>query len=202
VTIAFTFLVTREHGLGPKSENRRPQRPGTDLAAKNVYIRDLPTRAGATTRHKEVVMGKKAKLPKRILGMKIPKQIRKGPLGQFLASSGGQVVVVETLLAAAAFYGARRIGPDTSIGETLRHPLDSLRAGRDWSRGASDRFARALRAGLQSFRASLQESEPAAEAQAHEEASDTSLEAAAASRPKRASARRETRRQEESSGPH
>jgi hypothetical protein len=147
-------------------------------------------------------MGKKAKLPKRIFGMKIPKQIRKGPLGQFLASSGGQVVVVEALLAAAAFYGARRIDPDTSVGQTLRHPLDSLRAGRDWSRGASDRFARAVRAGAQSFRATLQESEPDPEAQTHEEASDTSLEAAAASRPKKpASSRREARR-EESSGPH
>ena len=148
-------------------------------------------------------MAKKAKLPKRILGVKVPKQIRKGPLGQFLASSGGQVVVVEALLAAAAFYGARRIDPDTSVGKTLRHPLDGLRAGRDWSRGASDRFGRALRAGAQSFRATLQESEAIDAAQTHEEASDTSLETVAASRPKKsASSRRDARREEESSGPH
>ena len=150
-------------------------------------------------------MGKKAnvKLPKRIFGVKVPKRIRKGPLGQFLNSSGGQIVIVEALLAAAAFYAARRVDPDSAVGETLRHPLDGLRAGRDWSRTASDRFGRAVRAGAQSFRATLQESAPGAAAgvealdAAAEEASDT-----AASRPKKsASSRREVRR-EESSGPH
>src|SRR5687767_14848737 len=145
-------------------------------------------------------MGKKAKLPKRILGVKVPKQIRKGPLGQFLASSGGQVVVVEALLAAAAFYGARRIDPDTSVGKTLRHPLDGLRAGRDWSRGASDRFARALRAGAQSFRETYQEPGAGAVEQtldaAAEEASDTSLETPASRPKKSASSRREARREE------
>jgi hypothetical protein len=161
-------------------------------------------------RHTEVVMGKKAnvKLPKRIWGVKIPKRFRKGPLGQFLSSSGGQVVVVEALLAAAAFYAARRIDPEGSVGGTLRHPIDGLRAGRDWSRGASDRFARALRAGAQSFRATLQESEPGdAAGDAHtldaaaEEASETHLETATTRPKKSASSRREARR-EEGSGPH
>ena len=149
-------------------------------------------------------MGKKVKLPKRVWGVKIPKQIRKGPLGQFLGSSGGQIVVIEAIMAAAAFYAARRIDPDTSVGETLRRPLDSLRAGRDWSRGASDRFARALRAGAQSFRAAYQEEEPnaaAADEQTLEASAGESLETAASRPKKSASSRREVRR-EESSGPH
>jgi hypothetical protein len=153
-------------------------------------------------------MGKKAnvKVPKRIWGVKIPKRIRKGPLGQFLNSSGGQIVVVEALLAAAAFYAARRIDPDTSVGGALRHPIDGLRAGRDWSRGASDRFGRALRAGAQSFRAALQESElgdadPQTLDAAAEEASEAPLETATSRPKKSASSRREARR-EESSGPH
>jgi hypothetical protein len=156
----------------------------------------------------EVVMGKRVKLPKRIWGVKIPKQIRKGPLGQFLGSSGGQVVVVEAIMAAAAFYAARRIDPDSSVGDSLRRPLDGLRAGRDWSRGASDRFARALRAGAQSFRAAYQEEDPGAATAGEQtldtsagEASDTSLETAASRPKKSASSRREARR-EESSGPH
>jgi hypothetical protein len=154
-------------------------------------------------------MGKKtSKLPKRLLGVKIPKQIRKGPLGEFLSSSGGQVVVVEALLAAAAFYAARRSDPDMSIGETLRRPLDGLRAGRDWSRGASDRFARALRVGIQSFREAYQESEPGVSGDTPTldagdgDVSDASLEPADARRKKSAASRREARREGEGTGPH
>jgi len=99
-------------------------------------------------------MGKKAKLPKRLLGVKLPKAIRKGPIGNFLGSSGGQIMIAEALLAATAYYAARRIDPDSPIGGTLRRPMDGLRAGRDWSRGTSDRLARAVRAGVQAFRAS------------------------------------------------
>jgi hypothetical protein len=166
-------------------------------------------REGAGTTHMEVVMGKKVKLPKRIWGVKIPKQIRKGPLGQFWGPSGGQVVVVEAILAAAAFYAARRIDPDSSVGETLRRPLDGLRAGRAWSRGASDRFARALRAGAHSFRAAYQDEGRGAAAAAAEQtldegagdASDTSLETST-SRPKKSGSSRREARREESSGPH
>ena len=148
-------------------------------------------------------MAKKAKLPKRVLGVKIPKSIRKGPLAQFLGSSGGQIVVVEALLAASAFYAARRFDASTPVGETLRHPLDGLRAGRDWSRGASDRFGRALRAGVNSFRAALSEAEAGAgnpldtEASASEESPEP-VSAAKKSR----SSRRESQREEASSGPH
>ena len=152
-------------------------------------------------------MGKKVKLPKRLWGVKIPKAVRKGAIGRFLGSSGGQVVLAEVFLAASAYYAARRIDPDTPIGETLRHPIDGLRAGRDWSRGTSDRFARAVRAGVQSFRASLQESQTgvlASDAQTletgPENATEVSLEADSPAK-KPASSRRESRR-EATTGPH
>ena len=70
----------------------------------------------------------KMKLPKRIAGMKIPKGIRKGPIGNFLTSSGGQLVIAEALLAAGGFYAARRLDPNTPAGEAVRHPIDSMRA--------------------------------------------------------------------------
>ena len=70
----------------------------------------------------------KMKLPKRIAGMKIPKGIRKGPIGTFLTSSGGQLVIAEALLAAGGFYAARRLDPNTPAGEAVRHPIDSMRA--------------------------------------------------------------------------
>ena len=101
---------------------------------------------------------RKMKLPKRIAGVKIPKGIRKGPIGHFLSSSGGQLVIAEALLAAGGFYAARRLEADTPAGEALRHPIDSVRAKLgSYGGGTSDRFARALRAGVYAFRNTLHE---------------------------------------------
>jgi hypothetical protein len=44
---------------------------------------------------------KKLKLPKRIAGVKIPKAARKGPVADFINSSGGQVLLAEALVLAA-----------------------------------------------------------------------------------------------------
>ena len=49
----------------------------------------------------------KLKLPKRIAGVKIPKKIRKGPVGQFLNSSAGQLLVAEALIAAGGAFFAK-----------------------------------------------------------------------------------------------
>lgn len=48
----------------------------------------------------------KLKLPKRIAGVKIPKKVRKGPVGQFLNSSAGQLLVAEALIAAGGAFVA------------------------------------------------------------------------------------------------
>ncbi len=101
-------------------------------------------------------MAKNLKVPKRIAGVKIPKAIRKGPVGHLLTSSGGQVLIAEILLALVAVYASRRVDGNAA-GDALRHPLDRLRAGRDWSRGTSERFTRALSAGVQAFRSAMQE---------------------------------------------
>jgi hypothetical protein len=111
-------------------------------------------------------MGKKAdiKLPKRVAGIKIPKAVRKGPIAKFLNTSGGQVLLAEGLLMAAAVYAARRIDPEVSTGDVLRHPIDSLNmrrashGNREASLGAaSERLARAFRAGMSAFRGALQD---------------------------------------------
>jgi hypothetical protein len=57
-------------------------------------------------------MSKKAKMPKHIGGIKIPKSIRKGPVGDFLNSSTGQAVLAQALLAAGDALAARY--PDSS----------------------------------------------------------------------------------------
>ena len=68
---------------------------------------------------------RKLKLPKKIAGVKIPKAVRKGPVGQFLHSSAGQLLVAEALIAASgAFFasddtdakdGARRVGRASAV---------------------------------------------------------------------------------------
>jgi hypothetical protein len=131
---------------------------GTNLAVKKMPKIPARARALPVFHDVEAIMAKKLKVPKRIAGVKIPKAIRKGPVGDFLSSSGGQVLLAEALLSVAAYYAARRLDATTPAGEALRHPLDSLRAGRDWSRGRSERLARAFGAGVQAFRATLNES--------------------------------------------
>ena len=68
----------------------------------------------------------KLKLPKRIAGIKIPKVVRKGPLGQFLNSGAGQMVLAETLMAAAAAFTAAKVD-DATVGEELKRPVDGAR---------------------------------------------------------------------------
>jgi len=99
------------------------------------------------------------KLPKRVAGVKIPKIVRKGPLGHFLNSKAGQLVIAETLVAAAAAFTAVKADEGTVAGETVRHPLDTARrvghaltsAGAD----ESDRLAHAFRAAGRAFREAL-----------------------------------------------
>ena len=145
----------------------------------------------------------KVKLPKRIAGMKIPKGIRKGPIGNFLTSSGGQLVIAEALLAAGGFYAARRLDPNTPAGEAVRHPIDSMRAKLgSYGGGASDRFARALRAGVYAFRNALHEPFPdgaPTPEQVYDTRTDTEEDPTAK---KPSSSRGETSRREGSSGTH
>jgi hypothetical protein len=147
----------------------------------------------------EVVMTKKHKVPKRIAGVKIPKALRKGPIGDFLSSSGGQIVLAEVLLALAAVFAARRLDGN-STADVLRRPLARLRAGRYWSRGSSERFTRAFAAGVQAFRAALQE--PDVSAEGAEAAGVDTSSGGAESRKKRRSSRSEAPLEETSSGPH
>ena len=95
---------------------------------------------------------KKVKLPKRIAGVKLPKATRKGPIADFLNSSGGQVLLAEAVVLAAGVFGARRV---------------AAQAGAPWDPGmrehiadASARLAHASREALQAFRAALSEPSP------------------------------------------
>ena len=108
------------------------------------------------------------KVPKRIAGVKIPKTVRKGPVVDFLNSSGGQVLIAEALLLAARSYAGKRVDPDSPAGELINHPVEKAkeaalsgkaaaqRAG-NGAAEASERLAHAFDEGMRAFRAALGE---------------------------------------------
>ncbi|MGQ7792607.1 hypothetical protein ACUN0C_09380 [Faunimonas sp. B44] len=63
---------------------------------------------------------KKSGLPKTIAGVKIPKEIRKGAVGQFIASPAGQAMIGEMLFAAVAAF--RNSGSRSKLAIAARHP--------------------------------------------------------------------------------
>ena len=67
-------------------------------------------------------MAKQIKVPKRIVGLKVPKQVRKGTVGEFLGSRAGQVIVAAVLVEAGVLL-AKLLDPATKSGRGLRHAL-------------------------------------------------------------------------------
>src|SRR5688500_7040363 len=101
----------------------------------------------------------KIKLPKRVAGVKIPKVVRKGPIGEFLNSGAGQVILTETLVAAAAMFAATKTDEHSSVVDDLRHPVDKARqlghALADAGSDQSERLAHAFKAASRAFHEAL-----------------------------------------------
>ena len=106
------------------------------------------------------------KVPKRIAGVKIPKGVRKGPILDFLNSSGGQVLVAEALLLAARSYASKHVDPDSPLGEVVNHPVKKAKEAalsgkakaKDVGNGAtaaSAQLAHAFDEAMRAFRAAL-----------------------------------------------
>jgi hypothetical protein len=139
----------------------------------------------------EATVAKQIKIPKRIAGIKIPKSIRKGPIAAFLNTSAGQMLLAQAVLAIGAVSAARREDPNAPLGDTLRHPLERIRAllgeGGVQSEvfSSRDRLGRAFRAALQAFQAEYHD-DP--KAQERSDADDSGSEAVRAAKKERASA--------------
>ena len=101
------------------------------------------------------------KLPKRLAGIKIPKAVRKGPLGQFLNSHAGQVILAEAVVAAAAVFTAAKADEDSPVADGLRHPVEGARhlgqVVAMTSADHSERLAHACHAAGRAFREALRE---------------------------------------------
>jgi hypothetical protein len=103
-------------------------------------------------------MGKAIKVPKKVAGVKIPKSLRKGPVGNFLNSSAGQLLIAEALLAMVAALAVRRTDSGERGAVALGRRAAELGSQTQQSvRVAGERFAEAFRAGIAAFRDSLQE---------------------------------------------
>lgn len=70
---------------------------------------------------------KKCLLPKRIAGVKVPKSVRKGRIGEAMASPTGQAVIAEVLMAAAQAAKASDAKGGAATNETLVEVADRLR---------------------------------------------------------------------------
>lgn len=103
----------------------------------------------------------KIKLPKRVAGIKIPKVIRKGPLGEFLKSHAGQVILAEAIVATAAIFTASKADGESAVAEGLKHPVEGVeRLGRAMALTTSDhseRLTQAFRTAGRAFREALHE---------------------------------------------
>jgi len=98
----------------------------------------------------------KVKVPKRVAGVKIPKVVRKGPVIDFLNSSGGQVLIAEALLLIAGAYAARHVGESNGDQQPEHSPgkVATKRAARTAS-VAAERLSYAVGEALRAFRDAL-----------------------------------------------
>jgi hypothetical protein len=126
-------------------------------------------------------MAKKAQLPKRIAGIKLPKRLRKGPIGQFLCSRTGQAMIAEALVIAGGAVAAKRAAePGSATSELLsssgRHLRRAGRAaagkGQDAQQFmgiATERLAYAGLEAVRAFRRALTGEEPDTASDEHDE---------------------------------
>ncbi len=67
------------------------------------------------------------KLPKRLAGVKIPKSVRKGAVADFLNSSAGQLLLVETLNVAAVAAERSDGLPEVRLASAMQEALVAFR---------------------------------------------------------------------------
>lgn len=110
-------------------------------------------------------MAKKSKsfLPKRIAGVKVPKSVRQGRLGELLASPRGQAIIAEAIVAAGAVAGAKKAADNPEARATLTDAADKVKFvgdnATDKVSGASSALAYALGEAARSFTDALRRHE-------------------------------------------
>jgi hypothetical protein len=137
-------------------------------------------------------MAKKLKLPKRVAGIKIPKRIRKGPVGDFINSRAGQLVIAQALVLAAGVFTASKADSVPDLDELAKHPVKGAKqAGRaavDVSVDQGERLTYALKEAAHAFRNAMLQGPSAGESL---EASSAQMSAEAGAKKKSSPQQRE-----------
>ena len=108
------------------------------------------------------------KVPKRVVGVKIPKAVRKGPVMDFVNSKAGRVLLAQALTAAIGVLAYKQASPETRerVGEKIK---DGAGETADALKRSTARISYAFGEAITAFRTALQtpvagtEAEPAAE---------------------------------------
>jgi hypothetical protein len=71
----------------------------------------------------------KIKVPKQIVGVKIPKAVRKGPIMDFVNSKTGRVLIAQALTAAIGVFAYKQASPETRerVGGKVSQGADDAR---------------------------------------------------------------------------
>jgi NAD+--asparagine ADP-ribosyltransferase len=69
---------------------------------------------------------KKGLLPKRIAGVKVPKSVRNGRLGELLASRAGQALIAEAVMAAGAVVAAKKAKDSPKVRNLASYAADRV----------------------------------------------------------------------------
>jgi hypothetical protein len=114
----------------------------------------------------------KIKVPKQVVGVKIPKSVRKGPIMDFVNSKTGRFLIAQALTAAIGVFAYKQADPETR--ERVR---GKLKKGTDGAREAmtrsTARLSYAFGEAVNAFRVAL--GEPATDGSAGSE--DSSVDA-------------------------
>ncbi|MBW8302675.1 MAG: hypothetical protein K0M78_01745, partial [Brevundimonas sp.] len=94
---------------------------------------------------------KKSVLPKRIGGVKVPRALRKGRTGRFLASPLGVALMSDAIAAGVYALGKKQAGAGSATRKFADHPLaclsqrrdDAMAGGRESTQPLRDAFAAA-----------------------------------------------------------
>ncbi|MDB5476144.1 MAG: hypothetical protein JWP49_1655 [Phenylobacterium sp.] len=85
-------------------------------------------------------MAKKSKnfLPRKIVGVKVPKKVRKGQFGELLASPTGQKLIAQAIVAIGAVASAKKVKDSPKARGAIADAADKLRdAGDGAGKGAA-----------------------------------------------------------------
>jgi hypothetical protein len=114
------------------------------------------------------------KVPKKVVGVKIPKSVRKGPVMDFVNSTAGRVLIAQALTAAIGAFAYKHADPETrdQIRGKVKKGTDGAR---EMMSRNTTRLSYAFGEAVTAFRAALEEPVPPefSEAESSTEPRDT-----------------------------